>query len=103
MPTTMLLRLAVVPLRLVIVAEPFVVLPAKLKVIGLRLCAAVGKADSVTVAARNEETVVAGEVGMPLLLLVTTIPFATPLVLRTVTILLAVVQVPVVVNVVGSV
>ena len=35
MPTTMLLRLAVVPLRVVIVAVPFVVLPARLKVIGL--------------------------------------------------------------------
>jgi hypothetical protein len=33
MPTTTLLRLAVVPLRLVIVAEPLVVLPAMLKVI----------------------------------------------------------------------
>ena len=63
----------------------------------------VGKADSVTVKGRNEETVVTGEVWMPPLLLVTTIPLATPLVLRTVTVLLAVVQVPVVVNVVGSV
>jgi hypothetical protein len=35
----MLLRLAVVPLRLVIVAEPFVVLPARLKVIDLLDCA----------------------------------------------------------------
>jgi hypothetical protein len=33
MPTTMLLRLAVVPLMLVIVAEPFDVFPAMLKVI----------------------------------------------------------------------
>ena len=33
MPTTMLLRLVVVPLRLVTVAEPLVVLPAMLKVI----------------------------------------------------------------------
>ena len=33
MPTTMLLRLAVVPFKVVIVAEPFVVLPAKLKII----------------------------------------------------------------------
>ena len=66
---------------------------------------AVGKAESVTVTGRNEETVVAGEgeAWMPPLLLVTTIPLATPLVLRTVTVLLAVVQVPVVVNVVGSV
>ena len=63
----------------------------------------VGNADSVTVRGRNEATVVAGEVWMPPLLLVTTIPLATPLVLRTVTVLLAVVQVPVVVNVVGSV
>jgi hypothetical protein len=35
MPTTMLLRLAVVPLRVVIVAEPFDVFPARLKIIGL--------------------------------------------------------------------
>ncbi len=35
MPTTMLLRLAVVPLRLVIVAFPLVVLPARLKISGL--------------------------------------------------------------------
>jgi hypothetical protein len=34
MPTTMLLRLVVVPLRLLIVALLFVVLPARLKVIG---------------------------------------------------------------------
>jgi hypothetical protein len=47
--------------------------------------------------------VVAGEVGMPLLVLVATIPTTIPLVSRTVTVLLAVVQVPVVVNVVGSV
>ena len=65
----------------------------------------VGKIDSVTVRGKNEETVVAGEgaAWMPPLLLVTTIPLATPLVLRTVTVLLAIVQVPVVVNVVGSV
>ena len=37
MPTTMLLRLAVVPLMLVIVAEPFIVLPARLKVSGTGL------------------------------------------------------------------
>jgi hypothetical protein len=103
MPTTTLLRLAVVPLRLVIVAEPLVVLPAMLKVIDWRVLLPVGKADSVTVAGVNEETVVAGEVWMPPLLLVTTIPLATPLVLRTVTVLLRVVQVPVDVNVVGSV
>jgi hypothetical protein len=104
MPTTMLLRLAVVPLRLVIVAEPFVVLPARLKVIGLRVCNTVGKADSWTTnPGPIEETVVAGEVGMPLLVLVATIPTTIPLVSRTVTVLLAVVQVPVVVNVVGSV
>ena len=63
---------------------------------------AVGKADSVTVVAVKEATVVAGEVVIPLAL-VTTIPLATPLVLLTVTVLLPVVQVPVVVNVVGSV
>jgi len=59
--------------------------------------------DSVTVTGVNEATVVAGEGCWMPLALVTTIPFATPLVPRTVTILLAVVQVPVVVNVVGSV
>jgi hypothetical protein len=37
MPTTMLLRLVVVPLRLLIVALLFVVLPARLKVIGWRV------------------------------------------------------------------
>jgi hypothetical protein len=57
----------------------------------------------VTVKPVNEETVVAGEVRMPLLLLVTTIPLATPLVLATTTAVRRFVQVPVVVNVVGSV
>ncbi len=74
MPTTMLLRLAVVPLRLLIVVLPLVALPARLKVNGLLVCATVGFADSVTVVAVNDETVVAVAVGMPLLVLVTTIP-----------------------------
>lgn len=102
-PTTMLLRLVVVPLRLLIVVLPLVVLPARLKVSGLLVCAVVGVADRVTVVAVNEETVVADAVGMPELVLVTTIPTATPEVLATVTVLLVVVQVPVVVNIVGSV
>jgi hypothetical protein len=114
MPTTMLLRLVVVPLRLVIVALPLVVLPARLKVSGAPECATVGKADSVTVPLGDVppqdgaqlDTVVAGEVGMPLLVLVTTIPEAAQVlaVLATgLTVLLLVVQVPVVVQVVGSV
>src|ERR1700687_560134 len=102
MPTTMLLRLAVVPLRLATVVLPFVVVPARLKVSDLLACDAGGDADSVTVPAPIEATVVAGEVGMPELPLVTTIPTAMLVVLTTVTVVLMVVQVPVVVNVVGS-
>ena len=102
MPTTMLARLPVepeVPLRLVIVAEPFVVLPARLKVSCAPECATVGVADSVTVLPLIDEIVVAGDVGMPLLVLVTTIPATTQVlaVLPTeVTVLLVVVHVPVV-------
>jgi hypothetical protein len=105
-PTTMLLRLDVVPLMLAIVAEPLVVLPAILNVSGWAVCAWVGVADSVTVLPLIDETVVAGEVGMPLLVLVTTIPATTQVlaVLPTeVTVLPVVVQVPLVEHVVGSV
>ena len=104
MPTTMLLRLAVVPLRLVIVALPFVVLPARLKVIGLE-CARVRvrglRQCHRLVLPLIDETVVAGEVRMPLLELVTTIPVTTQVlaVLPTeVTVVLPLVQVPVVVT-----
>src|SRR5271165_545374 len=103
MPTTMLLRLAALPLRLVIVADPLVVLPARLKVTDLLACVAVALADSVTVVPAIDETVVAGEVGMPLLLLVTTIPATIPLALATVNVLLPLLQLPVVVTDVGSV
>jgi hypothetical protein len=107
MPTTMLLRLAVVPLRVVIVAEPLVVLPARLKVSGLApLEFAFAVCDSVTVLPLIDETVVAGEVRIPLLVLVTTIPATTQVlaVLPTeVTLALPLVQLPVVVHVVGSV
>jgi hypothetical protein len=108
MPTTMLLRLVVVPLRLVIVAEPFVVLPARLKVIDLLDCAWVGSCDSGTVLPLGaDETVVAGEVLMPVLELVTTIPVTTQVLAVLATEVscagLLVVQVPVVVHVVGSV
>ena len=64
MPTTMLARLPVepgVPLRVVIVALPFVVLPAMLKVIGLEpLELALVDCDSVTwlVPVLIDETVV---------------------------------------------
>jgi hypothetical protein len=79
MPTTMLLRLAVVPLRLEIVALPFVVLPARLNISGLALWVAFAACDSVTWfrLVLMDETVVAGEVRMPLLVLVTTIPVTT--------------------------
>jgi hypothetical protein len=77
MPTTMLLRLVVVPTRLVIVALPFVVLPARLKVMGLLDCPWVGACDSPTVLPLIDDTVVAGDVRMPVLVLVTTIPVAT--------------------------
>jgi hypothetical protein len=108
MPTTILLRLAVVPLRVEIVALPFVVLPARLKVKGLLLCVAFADCDSVTwlVLVLTDETVVAGEVRMPLLVLVTTIPVTTQVlaVLPTeVTVVLLLVQLPVVTHVVGSV
>jgi hypothetical protein len=106
MPTTMLLRLVVVPFRLVIVAELLVVFPARLKVSGALECPTVGVADSVTVVPAIDETVVAGEVGMPLLVLVTTIPATTQVLAVLVTgftVLLLVVQVPVVRHVVGSV
>ena len=107
MPTTMLLRLVVVPLRLVIVAFALVVLPARLKVIGLvPLEAAFVVCDSVTVLPLIDETVVAGEVLIPLLELVTTIPVTTQVlaVLPTeVTLVLPLVQLPVVLHVVGSV
>ena len=107
MPTTMLLRLAVVPTRLEIVALLIVVLPARLKVIDLLDCAWVGSCDSGTVLPLGaEETVVAGEVLMPVLELVTTIPATTQVlaVLPTgVTLVLPLVQLPVVVHVVGSV
>jgi hypothetical protein len=62
--------------------------------------------DSVTVLPTIDETVVAGEVRMPLLVLVTTIPCATQVlaVLATeVTLVLPLVQPPVVLHVVGSV
>ena len=109
MPTTMLLRLAVVPLRLVIVALPFDVLPARLKVIGLEpLEFAVTFCDSVTVVPLADETVVAGEVLMPELVLVTTIPATTQVIAVLPTEvswlgLLMVDQEPVVEHVVGSV
>ncbi len=103
MPTTMLLRLAGVPLRLLIVVLPLVVLPARLKTTDLLVCVAVALADSVTVVPVIDETVVAVAVGMPLLLLVTTIPATIPLALATLNVLLPLVQLPVVVNVVGSV
>jgi hypothetical protein len=61
MPTTMLLRLVVVPLRLLIVAEPLVVLPPRLKIIDCRVLFPVGLTESVTVNGRNEATVVAGD------------------------------------------
>ena len=105
-PTTMLLRLAVVPVRLLMVVLLLVVLPARLKVSGLLVCAAVGVAESVTVVPLIDETVVAGEVGMPVLVLVTTIPATTQVLAvfaTEVTFLLVVVQVPVVWQVVGSV
>src|SRR5277367_4260240 len=107
MPTTMLLRLVVVPLRLVIVAELVVVLPDRPKVIGLEpLEAAVVGCDSVTVLPLIDETVVAGEVLISLVELVTTIPITTQVlaVLPTaVTLVLPLVQLPVVLHVVGSV
>jgi hypothetical protein len=103
MPTTMLLRLAAVPLRLLIVVLPLVALPARLNVTDLLACVAVALADSVTVVPTIDETVVALAVGMPLLALVTTIPATIPLALVTVNVLLPFVQFPVVVNVVGSV
>jgi len=113
MPTTMLARLPVepgVPLRLVIVALPFAVLPAKLKVSGAPDCGTVGVADSlicVAVHVGHDATVVAGEVGIPLLVLVTTIPATTQVLLVLLTeltvVLLVVQEVPVFVHVVGSV
>ena len=103
MPTTMLPRLVGVPLRLLIVVLPLVALPAKLKVTGLLACVAVALADSVIVVPTIDETVVEVAVGMPLLVLVTTIPTAIPLALATVNVLLPFVQLPVVLNVVGSV
>ena len=107
MPATMLLRLAVVPLRTVMFALPFVVFPARLKVTGLEpLEAAFVVCESVTVVPLIDETVVAGEVLIPLLELVTTIPVTTQVlaVLPTeVTLVLPLVQVPVVLHVVGSV
>ena len=103
MPTTMLLRLVVLPLRLLIVVLPLAVLPARLKTTDLFVCVAVALADSVTVVPLIDETVVAVEVGMPLLVLVTTIPATIPLALVTVKFLLPFVQLPVVWNVVGSV
>ena len=102
-PTTMLLILAVVPTRPVIVALPLVVLPARLNVTDWLACVAVALADNVTVVPVIDETVVGVEVGIPLLLLVTTIPATIPLTLATVNVLLPLVQLPVVVNVVGSV
>ena len=109
MPTTMLLRLAVVPTRLSIVAVPLCVVPARLKVIGFEpLEFAFADCDSVTWfrLVLIDDTVVTGEVRMPLLELVTTILATTHVlaVLPTeVTVVLPLVQVPVVVHVVGSV
>jgi hypothetical protein len=103
MPTTMLLRLVVLPLRLLTVVLPLVVLPARLKVTDLLVCVAVALADNVTVVPAIDETVVGVDVGIPLLLLVTTIPATIPLALVTVNVLLPLVQLPVVVKVVGSV
>ena len=108
MPTTMLLRLAVVPLRVVIVALPLVVVPARLKVIGAPERATVGvPPDSGTVPpliAGDDATVVG--VRRPELVLVTTIPGTTQVVAVLATDVswaALVVQVPVVVHVVGSV
>src|SRR5580704_18439631 len=106
MPTTMLLRLAVVPLRVVIVALPFVVVPARLKVIGAPECPTVGVCDNGTVPlplTKVLETVVAD--GMPLLELVTTIPCTTQVlaVLTTEVSCAVVFQLPVVLHAVGSV
>jgi hypothetical protein len=104
MPTTMLLRLVVLPLRLLTVVLPLVVLPARLNVTDWLFCVTVALADSVTVLPVIDETVVGGEVGMPLLLLVTTIPATIPLVLPvTVNVLLPFVQFPWVRAAVGSV
>jgi hypothetical protein len=109
MPTTMLLRLAVVPTRLLIVAEPLVVLPARLNVIGLLVCAKVGvPPDSGTL-----PPLIAGDgatvVGLrrPELVLVTTIPATTHVLAVLTTEVscagLLVFQLPVVLHVVGSV
>jgi hypothetical protein len=108
MQTTTLLRLVVVPLRVEIVDEPLAVVPARLKVIDLLDCAWVGSCDSGTVLPLGaDETVVAGEVLIPVLELVTTIPATTQVLAVLPTEVscagLLVLQVPVVVHVVGSV
>jgi hypothetical protein len=97
----MLFRLAVVPFRLLIVVLPLVALPARLNVTAALVPFAVAFADIVTVVPLIEETVVDVEVGMPVPVI--TIPATIPLVLATVIVLWPLVQVPVVLNVVGSV
>src|ERR1700693_74572 len=91
--------------RLAMVLLPLVTLPPRLKVMGLLVCATVGVAESVTVPVPIAVTVVGvlGYAGMPLELLVATIPTNIPVVLLTVTILLLVVQVAIVATAVGSV
>ena len=90
-PTTMLLRLVVVPARVVTVVLPLVAVAGETE--GQRLVRLVhGRLDGQRhrVPLPIEETVVEGEVGIPELPPVTTIPTATPVVLATVNVLVEV-------------
>ena len=104
MPTTMLPRLVLLPARLLTVALPLVRLPARLKISAVLEPAAAVAAESGTVVlplTYVAETVVGGEDGIPLPW--TTIPAAIPVAPATVTEVAPFDQVPVVLNVVGSV